>query len=92
MNKGLLAAREAPRCGARTRHGKLCARPAANGTARCPNHGGGVNAKTKRGSGAPKGNTNALKHGVYTAEALRERKGVMRMIKVGRDVVKRMAG
>jgi hypothetical protein len=52
-----------PRCGARTRGGNSCRAPAMpNG--RCRMHGG-------PSPGAPKGNKNALKHGLYTAEAPR---------------------
>ena len=50
----------APRCGARTRAGLPCQAPRIAGAARCRMHGG-------KGSGAPKGNCNALKHGLYTA-------------------------
>lgn len=50
-----------PRCGARTRSGGSCRAPAANGKARCRMHGG------SKGSGAPKQNLNALKHGAYAA-------------------------
>ena len=47
-----------PRCGARTRSGNSCRAPAMpNG--RCRMHGG-------LSPGAPKGNKNALKHGLYT--------------------------
>ena len=34
-----------------------------------------------KGSGAPRGNRNALKHGFYTAEAIAERKRLNAMIK-----------
>ena len=34
-----------------------------------------------KGSGAPKGNQNALKHGLYTAKAIRERKALRRLIR-----------
>lgn len=91
LNKGLKAALEAPRCGARTRNGKACTKAAVNGTARCQNHGGGVNAQG-RGSGAPRGNTNAVKHGVYAMAAVREQVKVRRLIRVGKAVVKAMAG
>lgn len=50
-----------PRCGARTRAGTPCRSPAAHGRARCRMHGGA------RGSGAPRGNRNALKHGARSA-------------------------
>lgn len=54
---------EAPRCGARTRGGTSCRCPAISGKARCRMHGGSK-------SGAPKGNRNAVRHGVYTKEAI----------------------
>jgi hypothetical protein len=49
-----------PRCGARTRSGGYCQSPAVQGKHRCRMHGGAA------GSGAPLGNKNAFKHGVYT--------------------------
>ncbi len=49
------------RCGAKTRSGAACRNPAVAGAERCRMHGG-------RGSGAPRGNTNALKDGLHTAE------------------------
>ena len=52
---------QAPRCGARTRSGSQCRSPAVKGNARCRMHGG-------KGSGAPKGNHNAWKHGARSAE------------------------
>ena len=54
---------KAPRCGARarTRDGAPCRSPAVRGSARCRMHGG-------KGSGAPRGNRNAWKHGAFTAE------------------------
>ena len=57
-----------PRCGARARTGKSCRSPAVSGKKRCRMHGGAA------GSGAPKGNTNALKHGGYTRTAIAERR------------------
>jgi uncharacterized protein YjcR len=56
------------RCGARTRSGKPCGSPAVAGKKRCRMHGGA------RGSGAPRGNKNALKHGLYTREAIEQRR------------------
>lgn len=55
----------APRCGARTKgnNGNPCRCPAIRGKARCRVHGGA------RGSGAPRYNLNALKHGETTGEA-----------------------
>jgi glucans biosynthesis protein len=58
------AMRASPRCGAKTRRGTPCQAPAVKGKKRCRMHGGAP------GSGAPKGNKNALKHGYYTAEAI----------------------
>ena len=53
------AMRQSPRCGAKTRTGGKCEGPAVSDKARCRMHGGA------KGSGAPKGNRNALKHGLY---------------------------
>ena len=53
--------RAAPRCGARTRKGTVCAAPRCHGRPRCRMHGGAAR------SGAPVGNRNALKDGFYTA-------------------------
>lgn len=55
------------RCGAKTRSGSPCRSPAVKGKRRCRMHGGA------KGSGAPKGNRNALKHGVFTQAAILER-------------------
>ncbi len=65
----------APRCGARTRHGTLCRSPAVQGKTRCRMHGGA------RGSGAPKENQNALKHGRYSREAIARRKAVNQVMR-----------
>ena len=67
--------RASRRCGARTRKGTPCQAPAVNGKARCRMHGGAW------GSGAPVGNTNALKHGMYTKEALEERRALRRFMR-----------
>jgi hypothetical protein len=71
----------APRCGARTRRGSPCAAPAVRGRRRCRMHGGGV------GSGAPRGNKNALKNGRFTREALEQRSSVNRLIRAGLEVL-----
>jgi glucans biosynthesis protein len=63
-----------PRCGAKTRSGKPCRSPAVQGKARCRMHGGA------QGSGAPLGNRNALKHGLYTREAIAERRVFKQML------------
>ena len=49
-------------CGAKLRGGGLCAKPPIAGKRRCRSHG------CATGSGAPKGNKNALKHGRATRE------------------------
>ncbi len=67
--------RASRRCGARTRSGTPCRAPAVSGKARCRMHGGA------RGSGAPIGNTNALKHGMYTKAALEEQRELRSLIR-----------
>lgn len=67
--------RESPRCGARTRRGMACEAPAVSGKRRCRMHGGA------KGSGAPEGNRNALKHGDYTKEAIADRKALRELIR-----------
>jgi hypothetical protein len=64
-----------PRCGARTRKGTFCQSPAVAGKKRCRMHGGAV------GSGAPRGNSNALKHGRHSMEAITARRKVRDLIK-----------
>jgi hypothetical protein len=71
----------APRCGARTRSGKPCQSPAVRGKRRCRMHGGAA------GSGAPIGNTNALRHGHYTAEAIARRRQLSELIKMARTTL-----
>ncbi len=68
-----------PRCGAKTRSGRPCNSPAVRGKKRCRMHGGA------KGSGAPLGNQNALKHGLYTKEAIEERKNLSRLLKTTRE-------
>ncbi len=64
-----------PRCGARTRTGSTCASPAIRARARCRMHGGAA------GSGAPRGNRNALKDGFHTAEARSRRRALNAFIR-----------
>ena len=69
-----------PRCGARTRSGTPCQSPAmANG--RCRMHGGAS-------PGAPIGNSNARKHGLYSREALAERRELSVLLRSMRRLVK----
>lgn len=75
---------ESLRCGAKTRRGTPCEAPAVRGKKRCRMHGGA------KGSGAPRGNKNAFKHGYYTKEAIAERKRMsefIREMKKGLEVV-----
>jgi glucans biosynthesis protein len=60
--------RQAPRCGAKTRGGTPCQRPAIRGRKRCRLHGG-------LSPGAPRGEKNGnYKTGEWTLEAIEERK------------------
>jgi hypothetical protein len=75
-----LPLRRAPRCLARTRSGTLCQKPAAKGKKRCRLHGGA------EGSGAPPGERNgAYRHGLYTREAIAERKMMRALIRSFRE-------
>lgn len=72
-----------PRCLARTRRGTACQSPAMpNG--RCRIHGG-------KSPGAPKGNRNALKTGLHTAEAIAVRREVSTLIRNSRELLKHRA-
>jgi len=66
------------RCGARTRSGRPCRAPAVAGKRRCRMHGGAT------GSGAPKNNQNALKHGLFTKQAREERKQLYELLRASR--------
>jgi uncharacterized protein YjcR len=70
----------APRCGAKTRQGHPCRSPAMK-NGRCRMHGG-------CSTGAPKGNTNALKHGRYTQDAKVEMKEVKQILGLMRKLTK----
>jgi len=67
--------RSSLRCGAKTRSGKPCMAPAVSGKKRCRMHGGAA------GSGAPIGNQNALKSGLFTREAIAERRALRDLIR-----------
>jgi len=71
-----------PRCGARTRAGRPCMSPAVRGKRRCRMHGGA------EGSGAPRGNKNALKHGLYTRVAIEERRQLSALLRRSRELIK----
>src|SRR5690348_10171879 len=66
-----LSLQMAKRCGAKTRIGKPCRSPVVKDRKRCRMHGGA------HGSGAPSGERNGnYRHGLYTAEAIAERKAI----------------
>lgn len=67
--KATWAYHTSPRCGARRKYdGQLCQSPAVKHKVRCRLHGGA------KGSGAPRGNNNAYKHGVYSREVMELKK------------------
>jgi hypothetical protein len=66
---------QAPRCGARTRSGTPCQRPAIRGRKRCRLHGG-------LSPGAPRGENNGnYKSGDWTLEAVEERKWLRSLVR-----------
>jgi hypothetical protein len=72
------------RCGAKTRSGKPCMSPAVSGKKRCRMHGGAP------GSGAPRSNKNALKHGRYTREAFEERRQLRALLRQSRMLIQQI--
>ena len=70
-----------PRCGAKSRSGGPCRSPAVSGKKRCRMHGGAP------GSGAPKHNGNAIKHGLFTQQAIEERKKVQALLRQSRKLL-----
>jgi hypothetical protein len=64
-----------PRCGAKARSGAPCRSPAVQSKKRCRMHGGAP------GSGAPRGNKNALKNGVYTRKAIAKRRQIQNLVR-----------
>jgi len=73
-----------PRCGAKTRSGKPCMSPAVGGKKRCRMHGGAP------GSGAPRDNQNALKHGLYTRETIEERRQLRALMRQTRTLIQKI--
>jgi hypothetical protein len=69
------------RCGAKTRAGTPCKSPSVHDKKRCRMHGGAP------GSGAPRGNKNALKHGRYTREAIAEGKRIRELVQQSRKLL-----
>jgi uncharacterized protein YjcR len=76
--------RQSPRCGAKTRAGTPCQAPAVNGKRRCRMHGGAA------GSGAPAGNQNALKHGMYSRDTLEFKKHMRQLLRDGLDAIEKV--
>ncbi|WP_245477194.1 HGGxSTG domain-containing protein [Bradyrhizobium guangzhouense] len=72
------------RCGAQTRLGEPCRAPALRGKMRCRMHGGAW------GSGAPDGNSNAVKHGYFTREAVEERRFVRSILAEAESLLSRL--
>jgi uncharacterized protein YjcR len=73
-----------PLCGAKTRSGGACRAPAVRGKKRCRMHGGA------QGSGAPTGNRNARKHGLFTRDAIAERRQIQVMLGEARKLLQAM--
>jgi hypothetical protein len=71
--------RTSPRCGAKTRSGTPCQAPAVHGKKRCRMHGGAA------GTGAPKGNANALKTGLHTRAMIEQRQTVSALLQQSRQ-------
>ncbi|WP_028350269.1 HGGxSTG domain-containing protein [Bradyrhizobium murdochi] len=63
-----------PRCGAKTRASGACRSPTVHGKKRCRMHGGAPR------SGAPKANQNAGKHGLFTRDAIAERRQIRSLL------------
>jgi len=74
----------APRCRARSkRTGQPCQSPAVTGWKVCRHHGAG--------GGAPKGERNGnYKTGLYTREAVAERRMLSALLKLSRDTIAEM--
>ena len=70
------AMRLSPRCGAKTRAGRPCVAPAVRGKKRCRMHGG-----------APAGNRNALKEGLFTNFAIEERRQANALLREARSLL-----
>jgi hypothetical protein len=73
-----------PRCGAKTRSGGACRSPAVHGKKRCRMHGGAL------GSGAPRANQNACKHGLFTGDAIAERRQIRALLGQARKLLEEM--
>jgi uncharacterized protein YjcR len=72
------------RCGAKTRSGGTCRSPTVRGKKRCRMHGGA------QGSGAPRSNQNARKHGLFTRDAIAERRQIQTLLGEARKLLEEM--
>ena len=72
------------RCGAKTRSGGACRAPAVHGKKRCRMHGGAP------GSGAPRANRNARKHGLFTRDAIAGRRQIQALLGDARKLLDEM--
>jgi uncharacterized protein YjcR len=72
------------RCGAKTRTSGACRSPAVSGKKRCRMHGGA------HGSGAPRANQNARKHGLFTRDAIAERRQIQTLLGEARKFLQGM--
>jgi hypothetical protein len=72
------------RCRAKTRSGGACRSPAVHGKKRCRMHGGAP------GSGAPRANQNARKHGLFTGDAIAERRQIQVLLGEARKLLEAM--
>ena len=73
-----------PRCGAKTRTSGACRSPAVHGRKRCRMHGGAP------GSGAPRTNRNARKHGRFSRDAIAERRQIQALLGEARKLLEEM--
>jgi uncharacterized protein YjcR len=73
-----------PRCGAKTRSGGAYRSPAVHSKKRCRMHGGA------QGSGAPNANQNARKHGLFTRDAIAERRQIRTLLGESRRLLEEM--
>ncbi len=73
-----------PRCGAKIRSGGSCRSPAVRGKRRCRMYGGAP------GSGAPRANQNARRHGLFTRVAIAERKQIQALLGEARKFLQAM--
>jgi hypothetical protein len=73
-----------PRCCAKARTGSPCRSPAVHGKKRCRMHGGA------QGAGAPRSNQNARKHGLFTRDAIAERRRIWALLGEARKLLEEM--